>query len=151
MRRVVIFLLVLASISACAQSRARTGIVVKMTTVSCTLPRGFMASMAGVQPGAAVECAEYTLVSDKVVYVMNARRAEDFLPLAEEITFQIRKNEVVILDEDEKRAHRFFVREMILRAEWDRRQELLRQADLLVQQAHGAHLTPRGSVVLDGR
>ncbi len=147
MRPCLVFLLLLASTAALAQSRVQTGTVVRMEIVTCTPQRDFRAVMSGAAVTA--ECAEFTLVADKVVYVMNARRANEFLPLAEEITFRIRKNEIVILDEDERQEHRFFIRQMTLRGEWEREQEFLQQhREILSQQLPERHLMPRGNVVL---
>ncbi len=68
----------------------------------CAMQRGFMATMSGVSAPAGVTVPEYTVMSDKVVYVVVGRRAEEFIPLAENMEFLIRKNELVIFSDDEK-------------------------------------------------
>jgi len=152
MRSLSIFLLLLTTSPLYAQSRAQTRVLVKMTTGSCAQPRGFMAAMSGLPPGTQLECAEYTLVASKVVFVMNPRRCNEFLPLAEDLTFVIHKNEVVIFDEDERREHRFIIRQMLLRSEWDRQQAFLEaHREIVAQQVRDPHLAPRGYVVFDGR
>jgi hypothetical protein len=96
------------------------GTVTKMRMTDCTMQRGFIASVAGAQPQGTGNCPEYTVVSDKVVYVVVGRRAEDFIPLAENMEFLIRKNELVLISDDEKTKSHFTVQQMVLRAEWDR-------------------------------
>ena len=59
-------------------------------------------------------------MSDKVVYVVVGRRSEEFIPLAEDKEFLIRKNELVIFSDDEKTKSRFTIQRMTLRADWDR-------------------------------
>ncbi len=95
------------------------GTVVKMRMADCVMQRGFMATMSGV-PAAGVTCPEYTVVSDKVVYLVVGRSAEEFIPLAEDMDFLIRKNELVIFSDDEKTKSHFVIQQMTLRSDWDR-------------------------------
>ena len=99
------------------------GTVTKMQMADCTMQQhGFMAAMSGApaQAQAPSNCPEYTVVSDKVVYVVVGRRAEEFIPLAENMDFQIHKNELVIATDDVKAQSHFVIRKMALRADWDR-------------------------------
>jgi hypothetical protein len=95
------------------------GTVTKMRMTDCTAQHGFMMAMSGAPPAAA-SCPEYTIVSDKVVYVVVGRKADEFIPLAENKQFVIRKNEIVLFSDDEKMKSRFSIQQMILRSEWDR-------------------------------
>ena len=72
---------------------------------------------------AGVSCPEYTVMSPKVVYVVVGRRTQAFIPLAEDLDFVIRNNEIVIFSNDEKGKSRFAIQEMMLRGDWDREQE----------------------------
>jgi hypothetical protein len=72
---------------------------------------------------AGVSCPEYTVMSTKVVYVVVGRRTQAFIPLAEDLDFVIRNNEIVTFSNDEKAKSRFVIQEMMLRGDWDREQE----------------------------
>ena len=89
----------------------------------CVAPRGFKASMSGGGAAVGTTCPEYTVMSNRVVYVVVGRRTEEFIPLAEETDFLIRNNEIVIFSDDEKTKSRFVIQQMTLRADWDREQE----------------------------
>jgi hypothetical protein len=97
------------------------GTVVRMRMTDCMAAHhGFMASMSGVQgPMVADSCPEYTLLSDKVVYVIVGESTNQFIPLADVIDFRLHKSEVVVRLDDAKRESKFGIREMILRQEWD--------------------------------
>ncbi len=93
----------------------------------CLPAAGIIAALSGNsrQQGNAV-CPEYTLVGEKVVYVIVGRPSKDVLPLAEEVNFRLRKNEVAIRVDDARHETRFLVRQMILRGDWER---MLQQRD----------------------
>jgi len=97
------------------------GTVVRMRMGECLATRrGFMASMSGVQGQMVADaCPEYTLVSDKVVYVIVGGSSNQFIPLADVIDFRLRKSEVVVRLDDAKHESKFGIKEMILRGEWD--------------------------------
>lgn len=65
-------------------------------------------------------CPEYTLVSDRVVYLVVGKRADQLMPLAEGIDFRLYKNELAVRVDDVKRETRFTVKEMVLREDWER-------------------------------
>ena len=82
-----------------------------------------MVTMSGGAGAAGATCPEYTVMSDKVVYIVVGRRSGEFIPLAENKEFLIRKNELVIFSEDEKNKARFAIQQMTLRADWDREEQ----------------------------
>lgn len=96
------------------------GTIVRMHMGDCLPDHGIVAALSGnSRPQATEVCPEYTLVSDKVVYVIVGKPSKDVLPLAREVDFHIRKNEIGIRVDDDNHETRFLVREMILRADWD--------------------------------
>lgn len=96
------------------------GTIVRMHMGDCLPDHGIVSALSGnSRPQAPEVCPEYTLVSDKVVYVIVGKPSKDVLPLAQEVGFRIRKNELAVRVDDDNRETRFFVREMILRADWD--------------------------------
>ena len=97
------------------------GTIVRMHVGDCLPDPGILGALSGnSRPQATEVCPEYTLMSDKVVYVIEGKPSKDVLPLAQEIEFRIRKNEVAVRVDDDPHEIRFLVREMILRADWDR-------------------------------
>ncbi len=94
------------------------GTVIRMKMGGCAVGHGFVASMAAVPM--AGSCPEYTILSDKVVYVVASSKHDDFIPLAENIDFLIRRNELVTFSADEKNKSHFTIQQMTLRAEWER-------------------------------
>lgn len=96
------------------------GTVTKMRMADCTMQRGFKVAMSGSPAQSPGNCPEYTIMSEKVVYVVVARQTEAFLPLAENIEFLIRKNELATLSSEDKVKSRFVIAQMILRADWER-------------------------------
>jgi hypothetical protein len=99
------------------------GTVIKMRMADCVAQHSFLAAVSGVPAPVGASCPEYTVMGDKVVYVVVGRRAEEFIPLAENIDFLIRKNELVIFSDDEKTKSRFVIQQMTLRGDWEREQE----------------------------
>jgi hypothetical protein len=97
------------------------GTVVRMRMGDCILVhRGFMAAMSG-QPVQATEelCPEYTLVSDKVVFVIVGKSSNQMVPLAEIIDFRFHNSDLAVRIDDARRETRFNIREMTLRSEWE--------------------------------
>jgi hypothetical protein len=97
------------------------GTVVRMRMTDCLAAHhGFMASMSGVQgPMVTDSCPEYTLLSDKVVYIIVGESTNQFIPLADVIDFRLHKSEVVVRLDNAKRESKYGIKEMILRGEWD--------------------------------
>lgn len=98
------------------------GTVVRMRMVEC-LPvhHGFMMAMSGGAPApmTADVCPEYTLVSDKVVFVIVGSSSSQLVPLADIVDFRFFKNELAMRLDDARHENKFRIKEMILRTDWD--------------------------------
>ena len=97
------------------------GTVVRMQMGDCSLsPPGFMATFGAPAGRMAPEaCPEYTLISDKVVFVIVGRSAGQLVPLADVIDFRLHNKEMAVRIDDAKHEVRFSIKEMILRSDWD--------------------------------
>ena len=97
------------------------GTVIRMRMAECLQAhRGFMVAFgppAG-QMGPDV-CPEYTLLSDKVVFVIVGRSSDQLVPLADVIDFRLQNNEMAIRLDDARRESKFGIKEMMLRSQWD--------------------------------
>lgn len=105
------------------------GAVVRMRMGDC-LPvhHGFLVAFGGAAAQMAAEaCPEYTLVSDKVVFVIVGRLSDQFVPLADTVDFCFHNNELVMRIDDARHESRFGIKEMVLRSEWDLVQKHLRE------------------------
>lgn len=98
------------------------GTVVRMRMVDC-LPvhRGFMSVMSGGAPGPITTevCPEYTLLSDKVVFVIVGKSSDQLVPLADVVDFRFNKNELALRLDDARHESKFSIKEMILRSDWE--------------------------------
>jgi hypothetical protein len=97
------------------------GTVVRMRMGDCASSHsGFIARMGG-SPAQMTEdaCPEYTLVSDKVVFVIVGRSSNQLIPLADVIDFRFHGSELVVRVDDAKHESKFGIKEMVLRSEWD--------------------------------
>jgi hypothetical protein len=92
-----------------------------MRMAECTFPpHGFLAAFGAPQGQMLPEvCPEYTLVSDKVVFVIVGRSSNQLIPLADVIDFRFHNNELAVRVDDAKHESKFSIKEMILRSEWD--------------------------------
>jgi len=97
------------------------GTVVRMRMSECMLAhRGFRAAIAGVPVQTTEElCPEYTLVSDKVVFVIVGKSSNQMVPLAEVIDFRFHNNELAVRLDDARHENKFSIKEMSLRSEWE--------------------------------
>jgi hypothetical protein len=97
------------------------GTVVRMRMGPCMADHHtFMMAMSGGGPQNAPEdCPEYTLLSDKVVYVIVGRSSNQLVPLADEIDFRLQNTEMAVRVDDAKRESKFGIKEMMLRSQWD--------------------------------
>ena len=97
------------------------GTVVRMRMVDCMpVHHGFMATMGGVPSQVTSDvCPEYTLVSDRVVFVSVGRSSNQLVPLADVVDFRFDKNELAMRVDDARHESKFSIKEMILRTEWD--------------------------------
>ncbi len=64
-------------------------------------------------------CPEYTLVTDKVVFVIVGKSSNQLVPLAEVIDFRFQKKELAVRVDDARKESKFSIREMTLRSEWE--------------------------------
>lgn len=97
------------------------GTVVRMHMGDCQLMhKGFM-NQFGPPQAATVEdgCPEYTLVTDKVVFVIVGSSSSQLVPLAETIDFRISKKELAVRVDDARKEAKFTIKEMTLRSQWD--------------------------------
>jgi hypothetical protein len=97
------------------------GTVVRMRMGDCMLMhRGFM-SQFGPPQAAAVEegCPEYTLVTDKVVFLIVGKSSNQLVPLAEVIDFRFQNKELAVRVDDARKESKFTIKEMTLRSEWE--------------------------------
>jgi hypothetical protein len=124
----LLILLTLPTLSA-AQASAQRGTIVRMRMADClSTGHRFMTAMAGAPQRQGDElCREYTLVTEKVVYVIVGRTSGQIIPLAETSEFRLHKNELLIRVDDATHETRFMIREMALRPDWER--ERLRLED----------------------
>lgn len=117
----LVIALVLGSANAAWAGIYQHGTIVRMRMTDC-LPahHGFITTFGGpTAPVPTDTCPEYTLVSDKVVYVIVGKSSNQLVPLADVIDFRLRNNELVVRLDDAKHETKFGIKEMILRTEWD--------------------------------
>jgi hypothetical protein len=97
------------------------GTVVRMRMGDCmSSHHGFVAAMGGTQAQIMPDaCPEYTLVSEKVVFVIVGKSSNQLIPLADVIDFRLHRNELAVRIDDAKHESKFSIKEMILRSEWD--------------------------------
>ncbi len=128
MKRTLICILVLAFPGyLAAQSHSHEeGTIVRMRMTDCMGPQhGFISVMSGDRTvEAGMQCPEYVLVGERVVYVISGRTSDQLIPLAEVTRFRIQKNELLIRIDDASKESRFHIKAMVLRPEWDRNQML---------------------------
>jgi len=97
------------------------GTVVRMRMGDCLLThRGFMNQFGPPQAVAIEEsCPEYTLVTDKVVYLIVGKSSNQLVPLAELIDFRLQNKELAVRVDDARKESKFVIKEMTLRSEWE--------------------------------
>lgn len=102
------------------------GTIVRMRMTDCPeIQHSFMATVSGGgRADSGLQCPEYVLVSDKVVYVITGKSSAELLPLAETTRFRLQKNEMLIRIDDEQKESRFHIRGMFMREDWERNQML---------------------------
>ncbi len=77
------------------------GTVVRMRMGECLPRHGFLVTMSGQAPQTAPEvCPEYTLISDKVVFVIVGRSSNQLVPLADVVDFRFNNNEIALRVDD---------------------------------------------------
>ena len=96
------------------------GTVVRMHMGDCLIMhRGFMNQFGPPQAAVEESCPEYTLVTDKVVFVIVGKSSNQLVPLAEVIDFRIQKKETAVRVDDARKESKFTIKEMTLRSEWE--------------------------------
>ncbi len=124
-----LLLLVLVWSSASAAWAAPLGIyqhgtVVRMRMGDCALMhRGFMNTFGPPQASMSEACPEYTLVADKVVFLIVGKSSNQLVPLAEVIDFRFQNQELAVRVDDARHESKFAIKEMTLRSEWERIQK----------------------------
>lgn len=139
----LVTLLSMMPISLAAQNRGwDAGVIVRMRMTDCVASHhAFMTVMGGPQQVTNDQCPEYVLVTDKVVYVIVARDSDQLVPLAESTRFHLQKNEVLIRLDDARRESHFHVKEMTLRPQWEREQQIAdAEALMAAHRLEGARL-----------
>ena len=96
------------------------GTVVRMRMADCMSSHRFMTALSGgpTQQGGE-SCPEYTLMTEKVVYVIVGKSSDQLIPLAETIDFRLQKNELAVRVDDASKESRFSIKAMALRSEWE--------------------------------
>jgi len=121
MKRTLWLLFAVCSVSFASAGIYQQGTVIRMRMGDC-LPvhHGFMVAFGGQPAQMAPEvCPEYTLVSDKVVFVIVGSSSDQLVPLADVVDFRFHKNELAMRIDDARHETKFAIKEMILRSEWD--------------------------------
>jgi hypothetical protein len=105
------------------------GTVVRMHMGDCGLMhRGFMNQFGPPQAAAAEDaCPEYTLVTDKVVFLIVGKSSNQLVPLAEVIDFRFQNRELAVRVDDARKEAKFAIKEMTLRSEWELIQKHMQQ------------------------
>ncbi|HTR24752.1 MAG TPA: hypothetical protein VMI10_12270 [Terriglobales bacterium] len=132
MKRSLLLVVLLCTASiAFSQNRSRQeGTITRMRMTDCIAAQHpLMDALSGNRGVATGElCPEYVLVTDSVVYVIVGKGSDQLVPLAETTFFRMQHNELLIRIDDAKRESRFHVKEMVLRPEWERGQQLMEAA-----------------------
>ncbi|MFZ0734854.1 MAG: hypothetical protein WAM79_21240 [Candidatus Sulfotelmatobacter sp.] len=121
MKHILLLVLACCSVPFASAGIYQQGTVVRMRMGDC-LPvhRGFMVAFGGQPMQAEPEvCPEYTLISDKVVFVIVGSSSDQLVPLADVVDFRFHKNELAMRIDDARHECKFAIKEMILRSEWD--------------------------------
>jgi len=98
------------------------GTVVRMRMVDCLpMHHGFVSMMSGGPAGPVTTevCPEYTLVSERVVFVIVGKSSDQLIPLADVVDFRFNKNELAMRPDDARHESKFSIKEMILRSDWE--------------------------------
>ncbi|MGB9197730.1 MAG: hypothetical protein WCB53_12485 [Terriglobales bacterium] len=150
MKRSLLLVVVLCAMSALsfAENRPRQeGTIVRMRMADCLGPQhAFMSTMSGAAAVVGESCPEYVLVTKSVVYVIIGKSSDQLVPLAENTLFRMQNNEVLIRVDDARKESRFHVKEMVLRPEWDRNQQIMDAAAVAAMRHH-----VDGAVLVDAR
>lgn len=144
----LVALLCTLSIAVFAENRGRQeGTIVRMRMADCLgAQHPLMDALSGSRASTGELCPEYVLVTKSVVYVIIGKSSDQLVPLAESTLFHLQNNEVLIRVDDAKRESRFHVKEMVLRPDWERNQQMIEAAALAAMHRH-----IEGAVLVDTR
>lgn len=111
----------ISTANAAAQERLyQQGAVVRMRTTDCIAPsHRVLSALSGAPPTTTGLCSEYTLVAESVVYVILGKSSGQLIPLADNLRFRIKKSELLVHIDGEKRESGFLVTEMQMRTDWE--------------------------------
>lgn len=128
MKRIFILIMLCCSSSLIAMAdpaNSQQGVIVRMRLVPCPgAQHGFMVAMSGsARVGPQDPCPEYTLLTEKIAYVIIGRASNQLVPLAEVTRFRFQNRELLIRQDDSKHESHFMIKEMMLRSEWERQQK----------------------------
>ena len=127
MKSLLLLVLVWSSVSAAWAAPLgiyQHGTVIRMRMGDCALMhRGFMNQFGPPQAPANETCPEYTLVADKVVFLIVGKSSNQLVPLAEVIDFRFQNQELAVRVDDARHESKFAIKEMALRSEWERVQK----------------------------
>jgi len=127
MKRILLGCILLAApaLLAAQTHNHQQGTIIRMRMTDCLGPQhGFISVMSGADKAERELCPEYVLVTDKVVYMISGKTADQLLPLAEVTRFRLQKNEMLIRVDDAPRESHFHIKAMALRPDWERMQML---------------------------
>jgi hypothetical protein len=115
-----VVLLTIAGAFAAPIGSYQQGTVVRMHMGDCQLMhKGFMNQFGPPQGGIEDSCPEYTLLTDKVVFVIVGKSSTQLVPLAEVIDFRFENKELAVRVDDARKESKFTIKEMTLRSEWE--------------------------------
>lgn len=122
MKRILFVALLFCSLGSVASPLGiyQHGTVIRMRMGDCTLTHhGFITNFGAPQGQVAESCPEYTLLSDKVVFVIVGKSSNQIVPLADVIDFRVGKNEIAVRIDDGRHESKFSIKEMVLRTQWE--------------------------------
>lgn len=121
MLTLVLLLVTMPLVLASPLGRYQHGTVIRMRMGDCVLMHGGFMTAFGPPQSAPNEgvCPEYTLLTDKVVFVIVGKSSNQLVPLAEVVDFRFNKKELAVRVDDARHESRFAIKEMTLRSEWE--------------------------------
>jgi hypothetical protein len=147
--------LVLFTAQAASAGIYQHGTVVRMRMGDCLPSRhGFMVAFGGQAAQTSPEvCPEYTLVSDKVVFVIVGRSSDQLIPLADIVDFRFHNNDMAVRVDDARHESRFNIKEMILRRNgtWCRNTSRTNSTAPCAMPTAVSRCEPRNSVLIHQR
>jgi hypothetical protein len=132
MKHALLFALLLTLVlysSSATVSGYQHGTVIRMHMGDCVLSHhSFMNTFGPPQAPLEEACPEYTLISEKVVFIIVGKSSKEFVPLAEVVDFRFQKNELAVRVDDDRKESKFVIKEMTLRSQWELIQQHIEEA-----------------------